>query len=602
MLISLFRLSYENNISSDIDHHQYYRQSQQHYSGNVSDDCSPALPPCLPWPYRTGPFGNGHLRAGYCSTYDNDTGITSLAACPYFISDAFELQSDFEEHDNIWYVQLPQNICALNNFMCEPLNRKGRLCGECKDGYGLAVMSTGFQIPCSKCTGAWYPVPLYLFLEFVPITIFYLVILVFKVNLTSAPMGTYILYSQLYALWWSFSFGGEDLHTSRRMFMLSNNLDLFTKVMFSVYDIWNLNFFRKLVPSFCISSRIKPFHLGLLGYISIFYPLCLIAVTWISVELHDRNFKPLVWLWRPFNRCFLRFNRRWNKKSDIINVFASFFLLSFRKTFYQTLFFVLPQWVQNQSRYCSFLGYTYVTNADFTIPFLSTDHLLYLIPAVIICIVFALLPTLLLLLYPFKIFRICLSKCKLDGPVLNTFVEKFYGCYRDGLDGGKDMRSFAAFYFIFSPVLGSASGIGSLNQLMISNNDPYFLRSIVLAIAAMLIALCRPYKKTYMNVVDILLLVHYILICHLISAYTGFQIQSHFVYCFLIMISIPFIGFLLSFAYIVFRKAQKSTLSRMCTTWYHLVIQCMHMNTQIVQQPLFDSANFNNYGSIIDAA
>ena len=120
------------------------------------------------------------------------------------------------------------------------------------------------------------------------------------------------------------------------------------------------------------------------------------------------------------------------------------------------------------------------------------------------------------------------------------------------------MRSFAAFYFIFSPVLGFSGGIGSLNQLMISNNDPYFLRSIVLAIAAMLIALCRPYKKTYMNVVDILLLVHYILICHLISAYPGFQIQSHFVYCFFIMSSIPFVGFLLSFVYVVFRKALKS--------------------------------------------
>ena len=192
--------------------------------------------------------------------------------------------------------------------MCEPLNRKGRLCSECKDGYGLAVMSTGFQIPCSKCTGGWYKIPLYLFLEFVPITVFYLIILIFKINVTSAPMVAYIVMCQHYVFWWSFSFIGEDLHTSRRMFMLSNHLDLFTKVLFSVYDMWNLHFFRYLVPSFCISSKIRPFHVGLLGYISIFYPLCLIAVTWISIELHDRNFKPLVWLWRPFNMCFLRFN------------------------------------------------------------------------------------------------------------------------------------------------------------------------------------------------------------------------------------------------------------------------------------------------------
>ena len=201
------------------------------------------------------------------------------------------------------------------------------------------------------------------------------------------------------------------------------------------------------------------------------------------------------------------------------------------------------------TRSCDSLGFTYVTNADLSVPWHSSDHLAYLIPAIIICFFFTVLPTLLLLLYPFKIFRICLSKCKLDGPVLNTFVEKFYGCYRDGLDGGRDMRSFAAVYFLLSPVLAFGSGIGSLDLVMISNNDPYFLRSVILAIAAMLIALCRPYKKTYMNVMDILLLVHAILIFHLISAYPGFQEHSHFVYCFFVMSSLPFVGFLLSFAY-----------------------------------------------------
>ena len=598
MLISFLGLSRASNISINV--HLEYKNQQCYYSGNVSDD-SPTALNCLPWPYRIGPRGNGHLRAGYCATYDKDTGITSLAACPYFLSEVFEVLQD--EHRYVWYIQLPQNICALNDFMCEPLNRKGRLCSECKDGYGLAVMSTGFQIPCSKCTGAWYTIPLYLFMEFVPIAIFYIIILFFKINVTSGSIASYIFYSQQLALWWSFAFIGEDFHASRRMFMLSNHLDIFINLMFSVYDMWNLHFFRNLVPSFCISSKIRPFHVGLLGYISIFYPLCLIAVTWISIELHDRNFKPLVWLWRPFNRCFLRFSRRWNKKSDIIDVFASFFLLSFRKTLYQTYFFALYQWIQNRSRSCEFLGYTYVTNADLSVPWSSSDHLAYLIPAIIICFIFTVLPTLLLLLYPFKIFRICLSKCKLDGPVLNTFVEKFYGCYRDGLDGGRDMRSFGALYFLLSPVLAFGSSIGSLDQVMISNNDPYFLRSVILAIAAMLIALCRPYKKTYMNVVDILLLVHAILIFHLISAYPGFQEHSHFVYCFFVMSSLPLVGFLLSFAYRVLARKSKlfSTLSKTCTSWYRYVIQCMPMSTQVTEQPLIDSANYN-YGSIINAS
>ena len=42
-----------------------------------------------------------------------------------------------------------------------------------------------------------------------------------------------------------------------------------------------------------------------------------------------------------------------------------------------------------------------------------------------------------------------LSKIKFGGHIeikLNIFVEKFYTCYRDGLSGGRDMRSFSGLY------------------------------------------------------------------------------------------------------------------------------------------------------------
>ena len=63
-------------------------------------------------------------------------------------------------------------------------------------------------------------------------------------------------------------------------------------------------------------------------YISVVYPLFLIFLTWVCIELHGRNFRPLVWLWRPFHRCFVRLRRRWDTKSDIIDVFITFVLLS----------------------------------------------------------------------------------------------------------------------------------------------------------------------------------------------------------------------------------------------------------------------------------
>ena len=96
----------------------------------------------------------------------------------------------------------------------------------------------------------------------------------------------------------------------------------------------------------------------------------------------------------------------------------------------------------------SLVGRHYYAVADQSIPFGSSEHFAFAIPAVFIFLVFNILPTLLLLLYPIGMFRVCLSKCRLDGIALGNFVEKFYSCYRDGLDGERDMRSFAAMYFI----------------------------------------------------------------------------------------------------------------------------------------------------------
>ena len=78
--------------------------------------------------------------------------------------------------------------------MCGPLNRKDLVCSECTcaDGFGLSLTSFGYI--CVNCTGAWYGVPVLLLLEFAPVTVFYLVILVLQISLTSMPC--FILYAQ----------------------------------------------------------------------------------------------------------------------------------------------------------------------------------------------------------------------------------------------------------------------------------------------------------------------------------------------------------------------------------------------------------------------
>ena len=533
------------------------------------------------------------LRTGFCATYDEHTRLVAFSACPFFQSNGNYPM--FKEECNTWYIQLPDNISKLSDFMYEPLNRKERVCSECKDGFGLAI---GFQIQCSSCTDSgWHGILLYIFLEIVPVTVFYFaVILIFQINITSAPMTCYIMYSQLIPLWWNFAFSSTDINITRQMFILNHQAELVRKLIFALYDLWNLRFFYFLMPPICISSKLKPLHVALLGYFSIFYPMVLILLTWLLIKLHDRNFQPLVWLWRLTHRFFIRLQRGWSKTSDIVDVFSTFFLLSFSKVQYQTVIFLTYQTIWFHC--CdTFSERKFVTNIDLNVEYGSREHLLFGIPALLLCCVFNIFPAIVLTLYPVRLFRKFLSKCRLDGLVLNTFVEKFYGCYRNGLDGGRDMRSFAGLYLILRPLVFIA---GSVASILISNNDLYFPWSVMFIATSLMIALCRPYKKMYMNVLDSLLLAHLAIICHLISSYPGFNYTDNFVYTIIAMIALPFAYFVLFFIHKGFRKMKSGRFLRKCKIFLLMKIQVTQssLSTHIdLEQPLIDST-CSSYGTV----
>ena len=122
--------------------------------------------------------------------------------------------------------------------MCSPLNRKGHLCSECIDGFGPSVTSFGYR--CTNCTDAWYGVPLFLILNFAPITVLYLLILVFQISITSAPMPCFIMYAQLLAIVF-------DLNNSKSVteICLTDNWEFRPnmQIILTLYGIFNLDFY-----------------------------------------------------------------------------------------------------------------------------------------------------------------------------------------------------------------------------------------------------------------------------------------------------------------------------------------------------------------------
>ena len=441
------------------------------------------------------------LRIGICLTYNEKKETLSIFYCPYFQSDHYIIKKN--EFWGVSCIELPNNLSHLNNYMCGPMNRKDLVCSECADGFGPSVTSFGYK--CANCSEMRYAVPLFLFLELAPLTIFYIICLAFQISVTSAPMPCLIMYAQLIVI--TFDSATSTTFVLRSLISkakLDFKLDI--KIPLLLYRIFNLEFGHYLLPPYCLSSKLKFIHIAYLGYISAFYPLLLIFLTWACVELHGRNFRLLVWLWRPFHRWFVRLRRGWDAKSDIIDVFTTFFLLSYSKIMYQTLLLLNRDEILNINR----LGkhfISYQCTADQSISYGSTYHLLFAIPSVIIFCICNILPSFLLILYPIRAFRSCLSKCHLNSIAVNIFTEKVYACYRNGLDEGRDMRSIAGLYFIlrFMPFLTKSMEQLYTKDKYHSVRHWYYSGSLFLVIA-LIVALARPYRRAYMNYLDIFIL------------------------------------------------------------------------------------------------
>ena len=240
-------------------------------------------------------------------------------------------------------------------------------------------MSPGYRILCSNCTSNRYWVPLYLLLEFGPVTVFYLIILIFQISMTTAPMTCFIMYCQLVVLVIDLVYNVVDQDISQRIFTLNEHSKLFLNILLTILDFWNLRFFHYLLPPLCVSSRLKAIHILFLGYVSAFYPFFLIFLTWCFVKLHDNNFRLFVRLWRPFHRCIVKLRRSWDAKSDIVDVFASFFLLCFSRIMYQSINFLPYQETDIFSvSDGSLVGRPYHVVADQSIPYMEALNTLLL--------------------------------------------------------------------------------------------------------------------------------------------------------------------------------------------------------------------------------
>ena len=212
------------------------------------------------------------------------------------------------------------------------------------------------------------------------------------------------------------------------------------------------------------------------------------------IEFHARNFRLLVYLWRPFRRVFIHFRKQWD---CIVQVFATFLLLSNVKFLSVPFDLLTPTEVYNinGSSLGLFLYY------DASIAYFGKEHLPYAVVALLLLLIFVIFPIVLLLLYPMLCFQRCLGHCGLRCHALHIFMDAFQGCYKDGTNGTRDCRYFGALYLIIHIICFFVFAL-TLNAL------GYTVCLFLLIVFAKLIAIIQPYKAKFVvyNTVFILIL------------------------------------------------------------------------------------------------
>ena len=127
----------------------------------------------------------------------------------------------------------------------------------------------------------------------------------------------------------------------------------------------------------------------------------------------------------------------------------------------------------------------------------STDHLPYMMVALIMLFIFGICPAFFLCLYPTRVFRRVMHCCSPRRRLaLDMFMETIQGCYRDGLNGDTDYRMIPAvsmfiivlyvLYYLFFP-------------MTLFNGTTFIGGTILFIVIALLLCYLKPCKSSLMN-------------------------------------------------------------------------------------------------------
>ena len=367
---------------------------------------------------------------------------------------------------------LPKNLSVedMDSFMCGS-SRSGVLCGECRKGHSAYYHSPTLACKEDKlCEFGWL---FYIMSELLPLTVFFAVMILFNVKVTSGAANGFIFYCQVVSTLVVSSYRKEKY--------LPSQLNILMEVYLFIYHSFNMEFFMHNHLSFCLWKGATTLDIIAFTYVTIFYAFLLVMFTVVLLK---------------YCTCCFGFSQQ-QSTSYAIHGLSTFLIMCYvrcTRVSFQILTSSNPMGAMQV--YIKRRRVFYSGNHEY----FDKHHIIYAIPASI-CIVIIVIPPFLLLRYPLgpKLLQKCglaesqaLKVLSIIVPVhrLKPLMDSFQSCYRD------NCRFISGLYFLYRmAILAAFAGATGFDQF-------YTSVQVLLIGVTLLHAIAQPYKNWWHNVSD----------------------------------------------------------------------------------------------------
>ena len=468
-------------------------------------------------------------KYGLCISRSADNNETHVGHCPL---------SYYDFSCKAYY-----NVSALRNGQCSQ-NRRGILCGQCKEGYSIPVNSIYLECKdCSHNSKVW-GWSMFFLLQILPETLMILLIVIFNLKITNGSIGGYILYSQIVSInfpAWNYPAWLANLWLHN--YDTSTFNKTFTYAAFP-FSIWNLDFFTLTQDvEMCIGNKMSAIEVIAFQYIVIFYALALFLLLYVWIVMYHKGYSFVVCITRPIHQRTARLWQRMKIKPSLIDSLALIYILcftqltsiSFKLLHYSTDIHVY----ENNSQKVYFY--------DGNLKYFQSYHAIHGSLAIVVLFFLVALPTFLLLVYQFRQTQRALSFLRLRREGLVALVDTLTGPFRNSTKKLSDFRYFTGLFLLFRIALLSTYFISYKGKNIIP-----IVQLFLTGITAGAVMIIRPYTKNIHNLTNFLLLL--VLAALIILTYVPIRIAVY------VIIPVMYAPLLFAIAYCLIWVCKKSLL------------------------------------------